>query len=351
MAHAATMKLLTVLTLLAVLLVACDSDEDGTPTATSADASPTFAWTRTPTPVATEPTLWPSQPAGTPMPTPEPLHPPLEIGDPVPFPDDVVLFLWSGCTNCDGPHSALKRVRVEGGAITSTVVREVPPGGALMWAQVGADGALYVAECSADTCVDPLEERDERPADIYRSMDDGDTWAPFQGETGAVGVADGWSLSPRLVPLEDAEDGRFEIGDVAVDLPALDPRGRFADGYPPYGVLGAVGPAPDGGLLLRWYVRVTEGHSPVSYLTWFDAVGSPRWTASGWFDGVPIEDGVLIATKAYQPAEIPDLFGGPFAAWLPSIVDLRSGTIRPIADPFMDDPHDRNAVIGLRHLD
>jgi len=219
-----------------------------------------------------------------------------------------------------------------------------------MWAQV-VDGVVYVAECTADTCLDPLADQGERPADVYRSADDGDTWTAVSADSASLGVADAWSQGPEAVSPGDADDGRFEVGGTSIDLSVLDPRGRPADGHPAYGVMSFVQAAPDDEIVLRWYARVTEGQSPVPYLSWFDADGQARWTVSATFAGVPQEDGVLLVTQAYRAEEIPDLFDGPFAAWLPSVVDLRDGTLRPIVEPFLNDPHNRNAVVGIRYLD
>lgn len=135
---------------------------------------------------------------------------------------------------------------------------------------------------------------------------------------------------------------------VNLHLAALDPRGAANGASPAYRALPPVSVAPNGDMAVRWYA-LTSPSFPSHYLTRFAADGTPIETYANMQDGpwFWLDDDHLIGSVWYQdtrPLRVPDMR----EAWLPTVIDLRTGTAHPIIDAFGSEPLNRNAVMGVR---
>ncbi len=103
-----------------------------------------------------------------------------------------------------------------------------------------------------------------------------------------------------------------------------------------------------GRIALRWSVEVTGGEV-IAYISVFESDGTMLMTYNAFPSVFWLDEDRLIGTAAYDldgaPAyQSPDI---PYG-WIPSIIDLRDGSIRPILDPFGGDSSNRNWVVGVQ---
>jgi hypothetical protein len=134
-----------------VVLTTLDGDEEP-----AASGLPTETATETETPIATPPT-----PAGVTA-TATATEPPastLRIRAPFEFPDDLVLYVEEGCSQCDGPATAVGRTyRAADGSLATDKLLEAaaaaPPGPILTGFGIGTNGHPMAATlCTTeDTC-------------------------------------------------------------------------------------------------------------------------------------------------------------------------------------------------------
>ena len=172
--------------MLAALALACGGDDDGSPHASPAPSGAIA--TRTPAPEGT-PT---PRPTTTPLPTPSPvpeggLHyegfqifGDFTYAEPIDFPEDLMILVETGCTQCDGPTQELYRVWRNSG---ETHVEH------LIEAAISGSENAYItsfalrpdmSDIVVSVCTDcggrgrPLTSS---PVTLYRSRDGGLTWS------------------------------------------------------------------------------------------------------------------------------------------------------------------------------
>lgn len=322
--------------MLTAALVACeDSAAPATPF-----ASPTVEATSPPaelTPTA-------SNDASTPTPEVLPIFAPLTVGEPATLPEGLALYIAEGVVH-DGPaaEGGLTRVRWVEDEIWAANMWERP----ILSAWVGG-GAIYVSQCVAGVCAGD-QSTSEASVSLHLTEDDGRTWRSLGTRTGGGTDPRLWSdvLADGAAPLLDRSregEGLVVVDGVTLDLATIDLRGKPADGFDAYGLMGwpAVG---EHGIAVSWYARVQAGESPIRYLSVFAPDGSPRGTFATNIIPVWLDEGRLIGTAVYG-GEYPPIEGDE-VWWIPSIVDIETKTVHPILDPFAEIPG-TNAVIGVR---
>jgi hypothetical protein len=340
-------KLIAGLVVAALFLMACSGREDAqsaSPTMVRADtatASGTATPTRVPTPVAESIPRWI-------------LEEPIEIG---PGPDqlDVMLYIEQGCTQCDGPPTAIERVyRDPNGELRREALFETPADSTYMTSTaVAADGTLYATACFG-RCAEVGNYLEQGGSTLYTSNDGGTTWietaypnesrrivarlpdGQFIVRVASAGVFEarfeafpsGERLEPPgagLYPWATSDLARpvlwenWETGErVYPDGTLLKVPATGADG--PGGVPRLVGTQPQDGWLLNWFVREmpSGGHQ---VLAAFDGRAQPRWKYRGWDEVgavIPVtwlDDHLAIAWLDYSA---------------PALVDFEGGTVRRI---------------------
>ncbi|MDP2328785.1 MAG: hypothetical protein Q8M79_11955 [Dehalococcoidia bacterium] len=319
---------------LTAFLVAC---EDGTPAVAPA-ASRTIEATTLPavlTPTA-------ANDVATSTPDVLPIFAPLTLGDPATLPEGVAIYLVDSAEG-HGPLRNLLRVRWVEDEIWTARMWERPFQNAWI-----SDGSIYVSECVAGLC---SEEHSSSTASVslHATEDDGRTWRSLGTRIGGGTDPRLWSdvLPEEAAPLLDRSregEGLLVVDGVELDLATIDLRGKPADGFDAYGLMGW--PAvSEHGFAVSWYVRVRAGQSPIRYLSVFAPDGSPWRTFATNIIPVWLDEGRLIGSAVYG-GEYP-LIEGDEVRWIASIVDIQTKTVHPILDPFAVIPGS-NMVIGVR---
>lgn len=321
-------------------------DQSGS--STGANAIPVTAIAAPSTPESTE------SPAPSPTPDASPRFAPLTVGPPIELPEGVVLYVWGGCTGCDTPAGSLRRIERSGDEVEEQILWEAATDNTAPYLLQTADpgwvdeDVLYVFECSTGYCGGVGEATADASVTLYRSVDDGVTWESLGAQSlppNAVAArpdpADWGVTRPILAPAQTA-DGTFEVEGIPIDLTILDDRG-LPDGY-----LASVPEfSSDGRLALRWFVTLPSGTS-IPYLSVFATDGTPIATYSSTYLAAKwLDTDRLVTTIVFDPGgryQSPDVEYG----WIPSIIDLRNGTVRPLLDAFGSVPLNRNQVMGVR---
>ncbi len=338
-----------VLASVALVLVACDGDEGAPAPTAGASAAPTLR-------VPTLPTIGVSTPAATIVPQP-PEFDGLAVGDPVDFPSGIELFTWDGCTSCDGPPSALVRVRRTTEGFDRAVVWESESPRFILDAWVDGDG-LYLIQCESGTCgFGTIEPPVSGQVVLYGSSDGGDSWSKvielgLATETGEFIYPSG---TPRPHGVILSDDGIYNSPDGPLELALLDEAERFIIRNALS--LGAM-------TIVEWIAVISEERgSAHHYLSVFDgAHHNESHLSNGFSPTAPLRDGRIIGLGWYgRPPWSFDIRGvqfateaggaPPYEAWLPSVLDVESGTVHPIIEHFAERPVNRNSVVGIRYLD
>lgn len=321
---------------LTAFLAAC---EDTTPA-----AAPTTSPTGEAGTLPADVTPAPADDTATPTTRVESIFAPLTVGEPATLPEGIAIYIVEGVVH-DGPaaEGGLTRVRWVGDEIWAANMWERP----FLSAWVGG-GAIYVSQCVAGVCTGD-QSTSEASVSLHVTEDDGRTWRSLGTRTGRDPDPRLWSdvLPEAAAPLLDRSregEGLVVVDGVTLDLAAIDLRGKPADGFDAYGLMGwpAVG---EHGIAVSWYVRVQAGKSPIRYLSVFAPDGSPRGTFATNIIPVWLDEGRLIGTGVYG-GEYPSIEGDE-VWWIPSIIDIETRTVQPILDPFAGIPG-TNAVIGVR---
>lgn len=175
------MKLVCLVALALVLAAAC-TDSNGSPTPTPAS-----------TPTATSPpTLQaPAPPAATATSTPAPETllgldvRPLIMAEPVPLPEQVTLYIESGCWGCDGPAAALQRVyRSPSGEVRTqdlfrlpgATVQQPEVDGRYITSIAMGGGDILLGVCESPYCGGVGEIHEGASVSFHHSTDGGLTW-------------------------------------------------------------------------------------------------------------------------------------------------------------------------------
>lgn len=325
--------LVVLLLALSALVAACDGGNDGEDATTS--PPPTLEASPTATPTSTAPTSTPTASVEAPR---EPRHPAPTLVDPGALPEGASLFVWTGCTRCDAPSDAL--LRLDAGASEPVTVWE-ETGGPYM-AHAVVDGAdLYLFECTVGYCGNVGGSEDEPTTlTLLRSTDRGETFESLGQREDLVWDLDGWGIEPEQptpTVREGERDGHFLVGDVLLDVRALDDRGGSPDDGPGYG-MGQPVVSASGLMATRWVARDAENNAPLSYLTVFRPDGVPLATyamdvtATAWLDESRL---VVTIPVPEQPSD----------DRIPAILDIFAGTLAPLAQ-FEAIPG-RNTVAGV----
>lgn len=308
------------------------------------DAPPTPA---SPATVETLGTAIPAPPTATPTEVP-PIFRPLVAGEPVTIPEGYALYVMEGCYACDGPATAVLRVRmVDGVPEVARVFERDLTGPTILGGWTNQYG-LFVTECTTGVCFG-VESSEDASVSLYHSEDAGETWVLLSTLPGGMAEPADWVdwLVPGVVPVIDwseADTGLIVVDGVEMVIEALDLRGRSSPDGAAYGVVRPLISGPDGAIV-RWFARVAPEQDPVWYLSVFDQHGAPRATWAARFNGVWLDEDRLLVTAPYGgDSDFPAVGGADYAV-LPSVVDIRDGTIHPIVEPFVT-IEGRNAVLG-----
>jgi hypothetical protein len=309
----------------------------------------------TPTPVAGVPTITPETPSpgvtSTP-PSQQALFPRLTVGPPIELPEDISLYVWSGCTSCDTPSIALRRFERSGTTVEERSLFGRTINAPYIFSGWVENDVVYIAECTIGYCGGVGERSSDATITLYRSVDRGTTWESMGAQSVPAGllIADpipaNWGIaSSRPVAQQTVQDGVWEVNGVELDLRALDPRGVPPEPGTPAYYAWNVDVDATGRITLQWAVHVRP--QSIFYLSVFDATGKPLVTYESSAGGVWLDADRLIGTVVYDPDGLyqsPDIEYG----WIPSIIDLRDGSVHPILDPFGSDPSNRNTVVGVQ---
>jgi len=287
---------------------------------------------------------------------------PLGFAQPVALPAGYVLFVATGCIQCDQPVTSIARVygRVSGEPSTRTLFTAPLPSKDtpnfrpyISSYAVSPDGRqLYVAVCTA-LCPRSDEEGAGGTNTVFRSLDGGVTWEEWlaiDGRDTIVGVGEGQVL------VTGVPDGRYRYipSNAALHAPN---SGLF----PAPATNGDVIWWGPGGLLAMPGARVIGPEPmpfarPMAISTNFDFL--VRWEREGeHFVGVISHSAIeAIYTSKPGPLDLNARFsqsqfaGNIFDSGLstPVLVDLGLRTISPIAAPFELAPfrNGRNTIIG-----
>jgi hypothetical protein len=225
-------RLLLVLALysIAILAAACFGDEDDEPS-----GSPTPAGaiaTQTPAPEVTST----PRPSVSPSPGPSPtagggieyngfrLFGDFTYADPIDFPENLMLLIETGCTQCDGPTEALYRVwRNSGGThvekLLDATISDFEDAYITSFALKPDLSDVVVGVCTASHCGGVGPQAPDSRITFYRSQDGGVTWTPIH-TTSLGGVEIVRAITPDGIVVERIQDGTFYyLGGVEVVPP------------------------------------------------------------------------------------------------------------------------------------
>lgn len=323
---------------------------------------------------------------------------PLQTADPIDIPDGVALLVETGCYQCDGPITGLARVyRDTAGRVRSETLFGRPMASAgeasvgspvISGFALSADASTIVASVCAPPCtgIGGPAGAGVRTT-LVRSLDGGVNWADLGVLDGPYSVAailsDGAVLVYSNVPSEQVGQPpglrfqRFPSGEPVEPPPGATKYGGWVTLHGSE----LLWRADDGHRLLRsdgsQFLALPPGSDPqlasVSQardgeelaLSWVDE--HQRGTARDptWYLGIAGPDGGF--SRVYSAARLAQLVVG---GWLDSgtlagnadspdapsrlitLIDLSSGQVHPILQPFGDPafPGGRNAVLGVTRV-
>jgi len=277
----------------------------------------------------------------------------------MPFPAGVEVYTWDGCTSCDVPPSALVKVALVDGQVERTRVWESTAPRFIHGAWV-EDGIVYLAECAEGNCGFTLGAGPATGwAELFASDDGGASWAfvrtiDVDEESGRL------SYTPQapdsVLPYERVDDGTYTLpSGTRLSLSDLDAAAHY--------LVRQV--ATRGALeVLSWTAVISEERGTAyRYITGVrDGVGEWTYYSPGFDPASFIRDDLLIGVAYFgRPPFAFDIRtlggmtvvdGAPlYEAWLPSILDIRTGQVHPILEHFSERPGNRNSVVGVRFLD
>jgi hypothetical protein len=285
------------------------------------------------------------------------LFPQLTVGPPAELPEDIALYVWDGCTGCDTPSTALRRFELSSGVVQEEFLFERTINTPYIFSGWVEDDALYIAECSAGYCGGVGERTADAAITLYRSVDQGATWESLGTQAVPAGLvvanpdpAD-WGITSTLPTAQPTGiDGVWEVGGVELDLRAIDPRGVPwpRSNVSAYYLYEAVDIDSQGRIAARWQVHVGSNQT-FEYISVFAADGTHLVAYESWRGSRVAWVGTdrLVSTIVYDTSgfyQSPNLVHG----WIPSIIDLRDGSVRPILDPFGSEPSNRNTLVGVQ---
>ena len=397
--HRSPLTRLAAPALAALLLLACTSD-DPPPTATATAAIASLEVPPTPTstsPTPTSESTATTEPTSTPAPDPA-LPRSVEIGDVLPLPADLALIVETGCAECDGSAETLERIyrdNPSGDLRLDTIFTFT--GAGVRSAQSPRPGELLAVECSTGYCGGvTTTASDDAATTLRRSPDGGMTWESSEPRQGAYYTRGAAGIEDALVTRIPAEDGvqwgslgyQWLLSDEPVEPPAgLDPGDASPRTLPNGSVvwwtdngrlltangevilqtarepLETMVPSPSGQRFavatrvrqpqtidfLEIYSR-EEPTGQAELLTTFvlDAF------APAWIDETHLVISVQLLHVELGPLahELPpqarELL---FLTYVPAVLDIESGELRPIVEPFLDEAHagERNRVIAVQY--
>ncbi len=128
-----------------------------------------------------------------------------KVNAPQPLPPGVVVYVEKGCTQCDGPISAIERVSNIGNAGDTTLSVETlftAPGASDRYIinfvlGIGGSDAIYATVCSRGYCGALAQVTPDAQTTLYISRDRGVTWEPS------------WTREGSWTPLYVTSEGRL----------------------------------------------------------------------------------------------------------------------------------------------
>lgn len=303
----------------------------------------------------------------------------LRYGDPLDLPENIAVIVETGCFQCDGPATGLLRVyRDPAGRLRSDILIQRPEGG-LNNPYINSNAALpdasdlVVSICSRGYCGPANAITDDARTTVLRSRDGGVTWSeliqldgaydvvalapggvvvegPFAPRDGTAPAAPMYRRYPGAQPVHPPAEAR---GGRPVTLPygevgwLTEDRQRLlrADGaaylpldLEPNARVGMIQPDSSGQRVLVGWTAGAPAQPPPSgagQIGVFDRLGSRlrAFTSAGLIGpAVWLDDGWIIANAAV-PVLRPTSASQSFT-YLPVLVDLAAGEVRPIPDPF-----------------
>ena len=394
-----------------LLLLACTSDEPPPASPTPDLLSPTPTATPSPATSTAEPAAsatstaatTPSLATATTEPTStQALDPTLprsvEIGPLLPLPDDLALIVETGCAECDGSAETLERIyrdNLNGNLRLETIFTFTGTG--VRSARSPRPGELLAVECSTGHCGDvTTTASDDAATTLHRSRDGGMTWESSEPRKGAYHTLGAAGTEDALVTRIPAEDHvqwgslgyEWFISSEPVEPPAGLEPGAASPRTLPNGsivwwtddgrLLTASGklilqtarepletmvPSPSGErFAVATRIRQPQAVHFLEIYSREDPVGQAELLttfvlntfAPVWIDETHLAISVQLLHVELGPLEDelpPQARDLRFLTYVPAILDIHSGTLRPIVEPFLDEAHagERNRVIGVQH--
>lgn len=358
---------------LSLALVACSSGSSPSATTTPSPIAVSPAVSSTPTPVVTT--------DGVPVQT-------LNFGEPMDFPADLVLFVTTGCTGCDGPDKSIVRVYLGRDFLIHTdtlftleMVGLTDPRSYISSIATSPGASeIVVSVCLTGLCYALGHGEPGQQSAIYRSLDGGISWrqeallegdyrAASTGPTGPIllnippGDHQAWLelqfvAFPSMQLVRQPEPGATILGYAGTVLVWRSLDGQRLLNYKGYATVGA--PNNLDTFLHTILAEPDVVSNPRTAISWWVTGGSANYLAvsggesasryfltpssaaiAGWFRNGLIGNFWLPRTPA-TPGQ---------ADFRPAFIDFDSGIIRPFAKPFSEAPlaGERNRIIaGMR---
>ena len=370
-----------------LMLLACTSDNPppvveltSSPTP-PLEASPTTSTTTTTPPPATATT----EPTSTPAPDPA-------------LPDDLALIVATGCAECSGFTETIERIyrdNPNGDLRLETIFTFT--GSGVRGAQSPRPGELLAVECSTGHCGDVGNTAsDDAATTLRRSPDGGMTWESSEPRAGAYSARGAAGIEDALVTQIPTEDYvqwgslgyEWLISREPVEPPAgIDPDAASPRTLPNGSVvwwtdngslltasgevilqtarepLETMVPSPSG---QRFAVATRVRQPQVVHFLEIYSREEPTGQAEllttfvldafapAWIDETHLVISVQLLHVELGPLEHelpPQARELLFLTYVPAILDIESGELRPLVEPFLDEAHagQRNRLIGVQH--
>lgn len=270
------------------------------------------------------------------------------------FPSNVALYVETGCWRCDGPATGLWRIYKDDSGLVRQEILAARLPGTYRGAVASSDASTLAVSMCLGRCAACTECFPERQV-IYLSHDGGSTFDPI-GELTDPHANVAVVLSTRVLIQSATDYTMLPGGDPVVPPPGASGRLPFALSGNEIGWVtnqGNTALRADGSVVFTlpddreiWLVSALSGNGHPSYVVYSSSRLGGRFVSFVSEGGVVRErelgTALLYAIKALEsgPDEASPLILGnvlpdPSAASLsPSVIDIQSGQILRISDPF-----------------